>query len=56
MTIALGIAAGVGVSRVYLHVHYLSDIIGGLALGTAIYALVGAVALVIGAVRNTEGR
>ena len=52
VTIAVVVAAGVAASRVYLRAHYLSDVIGGLALATAIYALVGAVALVIGAVRN----
>ena len=52
--VAIAIAAAVGVSRIYLRAHYLSDVIGGLALGTAIYALTGTVALVIGAVRNTR--
>jgi membrane protein DedA with SNARE-associated domain/membrane-associated phospholipid phosphatase len=56
VTIALAIAAGVGATRIYLRAQYLSDVIGGLALATAIYALVGVVALVIGAVRNTGGR
>jgi undecaprenyl-diphosphatase len=56
VTIALVLAAFVGASRVYLRAHYLSDVIGGLALGTAIYALCGVVALVIGAVRNTGRR
>ena len=56
VAIALAIAAAVGVSRIYLRAHYLSDVIGGFALGTAIYALCGVAALVIGAVRNTGGR
>jgi undecaprenyl-diphosphatase len=56
VTIAVAIAAGVGASRIYLRAHYLSDVLGGLALGTAVYALVGSVALVIGAVRNTGSR
>ena len=56
VTIAVGIAAFVGASRIYLRAHYLSDVLGGFALGTAIYALAGVVALVIGAVRKTEGR
>ena len=56
VTVAVAIAAFVGASRIYLRAHYLSDVIGGLALGTAIYALVGVVTIVIGAVRNTGGR
>ena len=35
VTIAIVLALGVGASRVYLRVHYLTDVIGGLALGTA---------------------
>ncbi|HYH89037.1 MAG TPA: VTT domain-containing protein [Solirubrobacteraceae bacterium] len=56
VTIAIVIAAAVGATRIYLRAHYLSDVIGGFALATAIYALCGVVALVIGTVRNTEGR
>jgi membrane protein DedA with SNARE-associated domain/membrane-associated phospholipid phosphatase len=56
VTIALVIAAAIGATRIYLRAHYLSDVLGGLALGTAIYALVGVVALVIGTVRNTGER
>ena len=42
--------------RVYLRVHYLTDVIGGAALGVAIWALVGVVALVAGYVRQNGGR
>jgi membrane protein DedA with SNARE-associated domain/membrane-associated phospholipid phosphatase len=56
VTIAVAIAAFVGASRIYLRAHYLSDVIGGLALGTAIYSLAGVVTIGIGAVRNTEER
>ena len=55
VAIAVAIAAAVGASRIYLRAHYLSDVLGGFALATAVYALCGVVALVIGAVRNTEG-
>ena len=55
VTIAIALALGVAASRVYLRVHYLSDVIGGLALGTAIFSLAGIVALVVGALRNNGG-
>jgi undecaprenyl-diphosphatase len=54
--IALSLVAFVGLTRVYLRVHYLSDVIGGLALGTAIFSLAGIVALVVGALRHNGGR
>ena len=56
VTIAIVLALGVGASRVYLRVHYLTDVIGGLALGTGIFSLAGIVALVVGALRNNGGR
>jgi undecaprenyl-diphosphatase len=42
------LAALVGLTRVYLRVHYISDVIGGLALGVGIYALCAATAIVAG--------
>ena len=56
VTIAIVLALGVAASRVYLRVHYLTDVIGGFALGTAIFSLAGIVALVVGALRNNGGR
>jgi len=52
VTVALVIAVVVGLSRIYLRAHYLSDVVGGWGLGAAIFALCGSVALVIGYVRN----
>ena len=52
MTVAIAIAASVGLSRIYLRVHYLSDVVGGWGLGAALFALCGTAALVIGYVRN----
>jgi membrane protein DedA with SNARE-associated domain/membrane-associated phospholipid phosphatase len=54
--IAIAVAVGVAASRVYLRVHYLSDVIGGLALGAAIFSLAGIVALAVGGVRHNGRR
>ena len=47
VTVALAVAAGVGATRIYLRAHYLSDVLGGLALGLAVFATCGAVAVVV---------
>jgi undecaprenyl-diphosphatase len=52
VTVAMAIALAVGLSRIYLRAHYLSDVVGGWGLGAALFALCGTVALVIGYVRN----
>jgi membrane protein DedA with SNARE-associated domain/membrane-associated phospholipid phosphatase len=52
VTVAIGIAAAVGLSRIYLRVHYLSDVVGGWGLAAALFALCWTAALVIGYVRN----
>jgi len=52
--IAAGIAltAIVGLTRVYLGVHYLSDVNAGWALGIAAFSLCAGVALVISTLRQ----
>ena len=56
--LAAGIALTilVGLSRVYLNVHYLSDVSGGWALGVACFALCATVGLVISQVRQNPQR
>jgi undecaprenyl-diphosphatase len=48
----IALTALVGLSRVYLNVHYLSDISAGWALGAASFSLCAAVALTITTVRQ----
>jgi undecaprenyl-diphosphatase len=43
----------IGLSRVYLRVHYLSDVVGGWAVGLTAFSLCGAVALVVHYLRNS---
>ena len=50
------LAAAVSLSRVYLRVHYLSDVNAGAALGVASFAACGAVALVVVHFRNNVVR
>jgi undecaprenyl-diphosphatase len=42
----------IGATRVYLRAHYLSDVLGGVGLAAAIFALCGMVAIVVVHVRN----
>ncbi len=50
------LAAAIGLSRVYLGVHYLSDVSGGWALGVSAFALCAGVALVVAHFRNNLQR
>ena len=52
--ISLAIAAAVGVSRVYLRAHWWSDVAGGWGLGAGIFALLGAIVLVVEHIRHNE--
>jgi len=56
LTIAIVLVALVALSRVYLRAHYLTDVLGGVALGLAVWAIVGIAALFAGAVRHNDAR
>ena len=58
LVVAIGIAltAAVGLSRVYLDVHYMSDVNAGWALGAVAFSLCAAVALVVSTVRQNGSR
>ncbi|MGB0890685.1 MAG: phosphatase PAP2 family protein, partial [Solirubrobacterales bacterium] len=49
---AIILGGAIALSRVYLRVHYLSDVIGGTALGFSLLALFAALALLISHVRR----
>jgi membrane protein DedA with SNARE-associated domain/membrane-associated phospholipid phosphatase len=55
VTVAVGVVVVVGLTRVYLRVHYLTDVLGGAALGVALWSLLGTLALVAGYVRHNDG-
>jgi undecaprenyl-diphosphatase len=52
VTLAVALAAVVGVTRIYLGAHYLTDVLGGAALAVAVWSLVGVLALFAGRVRH----
>jgi membrane protein DedA with SNARE-associated domain len=56
VTIALVMAAAIGLSRIYLRVHYWSDVAGGWGLGAGIFGLCAVIALVVAYVRHNDHR
>jgi undecaprenyl-diphosphatase len=52
VTGAVVIAAVVGLTRMYLRAHWLSDVTGGWGLGAAVFSLCGLLALVVAYVRD----
>ena len=56
VTVAVVLVAVVGITRIYLRAHYLTDVIGGAALGVAVWALVGTLAVICGHVRHNGRR
>lgn len=53
---AVALAVVVGLTRIYLRAHYLSDVLGGAGLAAAIFALCGVVAVVVDFTRQNEAR
>jgi membrane protein DedA with SNARE-associated domain/membrane-associated phospholipid phosphatase len=53
---AIAIAVVVGITRIYLRAHYLSDVLGGYGLAAAIFSLCGMAALVVAHVRHNAVR
>jgi membrane protein DedA with SNARE-associated domain/membrane-associated phospholipid phosphatase len=52
VTVTIALVAAVGLSRVYLRVHHLTDVLGGAAMAAAVWAALGAIVLVAGHVRH----
>jgi len=50
--IGLGLTIAIGLSRVYLNVHWMSDVSGGWALGASAFALCATVALLVTQLRH----
>ena len=49
---AIAVSAVVGLSRVYLHAHYGSDVLGGWALGAGVFGTCAVVALIVSHLRH----
>jgi undecaprenyl-diphosphatase len=54
VTVAIVLSAAIGLSRVYLRAHYLSDVLGGWGLAAACFAFCAIVAVVVAFVRQNE--
>jgi membrane protein DedA with SNARE-associated domain/membrane-associated phospholipid phosphatase len=57
ITIAIGIVVVVALTRVYLHAHWWSDVVGGAGLAATIYSVCGIISLLVFHIRdNRKGR
>ncbi len=53
---AIVLVAAIGLSRIYLRAHHWSDVAGGWGLGVGVFALIGAVAMIVEHMRhNVDG-
>jgi membrane protein DedA with SNARE-associated domain/membrane-associated phospholipid phosphatase len=55
VTGAILLAAAIGLSRIYLRVHYWSDVAGGWGLGIGIFGTLAAIAMLVQYMRHNEG-
>jgi undecaprenyl-diphosphatase len=56
ITAAVVLAVAIGLTRVYLRAHYLSDVVGGAGLAAAIFALGGMAGLIVAHLRHNGRR
>jgi undecaprenyl-diphosphatase len=52
--ISIVVAALIGASRIYLGVHWFSDVAGGIGLGLGVFASFGVVALLVSYIRHNQ--
>jgi membrane protein DedA with SNARE-associated domain/membrane-associated phospholipid phosphatase len=52
ITVAVVLVVVVGVTRIYLRAHFLTDVLGGIALALSIWSLIGVLALFAGRLRQ----
>jgi membrane protein DedA with SNARE-associated domain/membrane-associated phospholipid phosphatase len=52
VTGALVLVAAIGLSRIYLHVHYWSDVAAGWGVGVGIFGLLAAIAMIVDHIRH----
>jgi membrane protein DedA with SNARE-associated domain/membrane-associated phospholipid phosphatase len=56
LIIGLALAIAVGLTRIYLRVHWFSDVAGGWGLAAMCFSLAGIAALIVGFLREGDGR
>jgi membrane protein DedA with SNARE-associated domain/membrane-associated phospholipid phosphatase len=52
--VAIGLTAAIALTRVYLRAHWLTDVLGGVGLGAAAFALCGVISLVLAFLRHNR--